>query len=310
MSAPLNAKNYLNGIFYVINTALTFGVGVLGSFGATSNGDLSDKYITIITPAGRAFSIWSVIFTFQLIFAVVQFLPKYRSSALVQDGVSYWYVLTCATQAAWSVAFGFEQIILSFVLIVLIWLTLVAIVFFQYFVAKKQQPNNTLVEFWLLRFPFALHCGWLTCASVLNASVVIVYINSDTSTLQLATGIVSLAYLHAVAVWVTLALDRPNFTIAGVIAWASYFINDQLGKPLEAIEERFSETIITSVKNASFAVSILVIGQIVVRSILLTGVTKVCSGLIEKTEEKSSREESGTEYKNMNKSEELYEVTA
>jgi len=275
-TAPLNVKNYLNGVFYVINTIVTFGIGVFGWFGAQSNTELSAKYITLVTPKGTAFSIWSVIFLFQAIFVVLQFLPKFRATAQVQEGVWYWYVITCVMQVAWTLSFGFEQITLSLAFMVLLWLSLVAIVFFQYYVAKKQQPNNTLLEFWLLRFPFAIHCGWITCASVVNVNVVAVRYAPEDAVLQLAMGIVSLAYLHAVSVWVCLALDRPNFTIAIVIAWAIGFVSDQLNTPFDLIKERFSETIIGSVGWASLAVVFIIGIQVAVRLVLMTGVTDIC----------------------------------
>jgi len=275
-AASLNVLNYANAVSYVINVLITFGVGTLGWFGAQTNTELSAKYITLVTPKGTAFSIWAVIFLFQLIFTVVQFLPQFRASALVQDGVSYWYIGTCITQAAWTLAFSFEQITLSLVFIILIWLSLVAIVFFQYYIAKKQQPDNTLLEFWLLRFPFALHCGWLTCATGLNFNVLAVSYYPDDATLQLAMGIVTLAVLYAVAVWVIFALDRPNFTIALVIAWATDFISNQLSDPFDLIKERFTTIIINSVLRASLAVAIGIAIMVAVRLILLTGVTKFC----------------------------------
>mmetsp|Transcript_726 Transcript_726/g.859 ORF Transcript_726/g.859 Transcript_726/m.859 type:complete len:126 (-) Transcript_726:98-475(-) len=89
-------------------------------------------------------------------------------------------------------------------------------------------------------------------------------------------GIVTLAVLYAVAVWVIFALDRPNFTIALVIAWATDFISNQLGDPFDLIKERFTTIIINSVLRASLAVAIGIAIMVAVRLILLTGVTKFC----------------------------------
>lgn len=261
----LNWKNYGNVLFFILNCVITFGIGNFGWFGASTNGDLSDKYQTLITPAGSAFSIWGVIFIFQGIFVAYQLLPSIRSKPMVQDGVSYWYMLACLFQCAWTPAFGFEYITAALVFIVLIWLSLVGLVYSQYNVTNG---DNTLLEFWLLRFPFAIHCGWLTAASVLNVNVLAVRLELSAE-IQLAMGIVSLAYLHAVSVWVVFGFAEPNYTIAGVLAWANGWISNDLSNPTEAITERFGELVVDSVQLASLAVSFIIVGQVVFRVLLL-----------------------------------------
>lgn len=184
---------------------------------------------------------------------------------MVQDGVSYWYILICLFQSCWTPAFGFEYIAVALVFIVLIWLALVALVYSQYNVTNG---DNNLIEFWLLRFPFAVHCGWLTAASVLNVNVLGVKLEWSAE-VQLAVGIVSLAYLHAVSVWAVFGFAKPNYTIAGVLCWANYWISNELNNPREGIIERFPEVVIDAVQLASLAVSIIIAGQVVVRVFLL-----------------------------------------
>merc|ERR1712232_109401 len=179
-------------------------------------------------PSGSAFSIWGVIFIFQGIFAVYQLLPSVRAKPMVQEGVSYWYILTCLFQCCWTPCFGFEQITLALVFIILI---CVALVYQQY---NVKDADRTLLEYWLLRFPFALQCGWLTAASVLNVNVLAVKLEASPD-VQLTMGIVSLAYLHAVSVWVVFGFARPNFPIAGVLAWANGWISNKLQTPLSMI---------------------------------------------------------------------------
>merc|ERR1712232_2658 len=153
----------------------------------------------------------------------------------------------------------------ALVFIILIWLSLVALVYQQY---NVKDADRTLLEYWLLRFPFALHCGWLTAASVLNVNVLAVKLEASPD-VQLTMGIVSLAYLHAVSVWVVFGFARPNFPIAGVLAWATGWISNKLQTPLSMITEQFPEVVISSVQGAAFAVSMIIVGQVVVRTVLL-----------------------------------------
>ena len=46
----------MTALSYVVNLVVVFGVGNLGWFGLPSNAVLSQKYPTIITPSGWAFS--------------------------------------------------------------------------------------------------------------------------------------------------------------------------------------------------------------------------------------------------------------
>merc|ERR1719367_2692674 len=174
----LNLLNYLNVVCFAINVIFVFGVGTYGWFGTGNNTELSEKYQTIITPKGTAFSIWGVIYLFQALFTVVQLMPMFRSKPMVQEGVGYWYCATCIIQACWQVVFGFEEVAVALVLIILIWLSLVGIVYKQYYV---KDADKNLAEYWLLKFPFAIHCGWITAASVLNVNVLAVKLEESPS---------------------------------------------------------------------------------------------------------------------------------
>jgi hypothetical protein len=223
-----------------------------------------------VTPKSTAFAIWGIIFTFQAIFVILQLLPRYRGEAIVQQGVGFWYLATCVTQVGWTFAFAYEQILLSLVCIILVWLSLVGLVYSQNYTASE----GSLVEFWLFRFPFSIHCGWLTAASTVNVSLLLVDQNVS-APIQLAVGIVSLAYLHAVSVWVVFGVKRANYTIAAVLAWASVWIYAELQEPKDSIVERFCEDTISGVSYAAAAVSILILAQIVVR-IIMSSAKKLC----------------------------------
>jgi len=200
------------------------------------------------------------IFIAQGAFAVAQLFPRFRDEKMVVEGVSYYYILTCIFQCCWTIAFGFEVIWLSLVFMISIWSSLAYTLYSQYYT----ESNGSLVEFWLLRFPFAIHCGWLTAASALNVNVVVVDIGPPAD-IQLACGIISLAVLHAISVWVVFGLQKPNYTIAGVLAWANYFISVELQEPRDQIVERFSFDARSGVRYAAVAVSCIIILQIAIR---------------------------------------------
>ena len=261
----INFKNILNVLAYGANIALTYGVGTAGWLGTPDNGELSDKYQTLVTPNSRAFSIWAVIFVFQAIFAIVQLLPRFRGTDMVQKGVGLWYCLVCAFQIGWTFTFAYEIIQASLVCMLLLWLSLMGLLYSQYYT----ESDGTLWEFWLLRFPFAIHGGWITAASALNVNVQVVSMTQPAD-VQLAVSIVSLAVLHAISVWVLFNIPRPNWTIACVLSWAFGWIYYELQNPNDLITSTFVPDIINAVAYAAFAVGVAIIpAQILTRVFLL-----------------------------------------
>mmetsp|Transcript_10882 Transcript_10882/g.17218 ORF Transcript_10882/g.17218 Transcript_10882/m.17218 type:complete len:315 (-) Transcript_10882:328-1272(-) len=261
---PLNSKNYLNLIAFALNITLVYGIGNGGWVGTPTNGELSDKYQTLVTPKSTAFTIWAVIYLAQAAFAVLQFLPRFRAHAMVQDGLSYWYAVAVAMQIGWTFAFAFEVIPLSLTFMLLIWISLMTILYRQYYT----KSDGSFLEFWVLRFPFAIHAGWITAASALNVNVQVVSMDTPAD-VQLAVAIVSLAVLHAISVWVVFYIPRPNWTIACVLSWAFGWIYNELGEPLELITNSFSADTINGVRYAAISVVCVIGIQMVVRLGLL-----------------------------------------
>lgn len=289
-SPRLNYKNYGNIIFFVLNTLFTYGVGQAGWLGTPDNGELSRKYQTIITPKSTAFAIWAVIFTFQGIFAILQLMPSYRGRPMVQEGVSFWYMLVCFWQVGWTFAFAFEVIPLSLVFMLLLWISLMGLIISQYYV--KLDPHTSgcsskgLREFWFLRFPFSVHGGWITAATALNISVVAVDSGSTAAT-QLAVGIVSLAVLHALSVWHLFGYKRPNYTISIVLMWANGWIYGELQEPQQLVLDTFDQSVISGVAYAAFSVSMVIMIQLILRVAFLIYNYAIGQSYLQEKEEES-----------------------
>ena len=195
-------------------------------------------------------------------------------------------------QIFWTIAFAYEVIWLSFIFMALIWTCLLGIVYRQHFIVIKQHQFDTLLrkkEFWMLRFPFEIHCGWITAASFLNLNVL--FVSYDAAVyVQLAVGIVSLAVLHAISVWVLLGIrSKPKYTIAAVLAWASFWIYMELQDPKDSIVERFGDKdgiIVPGVSLAAFIVACTIIVQIMFRMFFdLLGIGMVYSDVVQDSEE-------------------------
>ncbi|QDK77233.1 tryptophan-rich sensory protein [Spirosoma sp. KCTC 42546] len=168
-------------VFSVISLIVMNYLSNVGAFGGKTNKEISDKYHTLITPAGYAFSIWGIIFLGLLAFAVYQGLGTQRTNPRFR-AIGWWVVLNGFCNAIWSPLFNNEQIGIALVVILVMLFSLLIIE--QRLLEKKHVPivaidqNATLpesttssAETWLARVPFSIYFGWLTVATILNVTV-------------------------------------------------------------------------------------------------------------------------------------------
>lgn len=173
-------------VFSIVSLIVMNYLSNTGAFGGRTNAEISNKYHTLITPAGYAFSIWGIIFLGLLAFAVYQALPAQRTNPRFRD-VGWWVVLNAFCNAIWSPLFNNELIGIALVVILVMLFSLVIIE--QRLLERRGQagqhmpiiatdPDATLPEsatspaqMWLARIPFSIYFGWLTVATILNVTV-------------------------------------------------------------------------------------------------------------------------------------------
>mmetsp|Transcript_77964 Transcript_77964/g.226181 ORF Transcript_77964/g.226181 Transcript_77964/m.226181 type:complete len:441 (+) Transcript_77964:85-1407(+) len=217
----LGWRNWSALIAYVLNLGITY-VSITGVFGET-NSDLSSKYQTLVTPASWAFSIWGLIFTGEATAIFALMLPRYRASLTVRVSVPWWLAV-CVFQCGWTLAFAQEVIWLSVVFMLLLLASLAGMAL------SVDRVSMTSDEYWLLRAPFAVHLGWILCASAVNVNVMADASKAAPATL-LGMAILSFAAVLLVAALFALLVWRPEPFVGLVAAWALAAINSELGHP-------------------------------------------------------------------------------
>lgn len=248
VNTSINRFNILNLLFYIINSIATYCVQ-FGWVDLPDNGDLSDKYQTIITPWGLSFSIWGLIFTWQLFWVIWQFLPSQRNN----EGVIrawYYYPIFTVFQAGWTFSFANEIMWLSLVCMYGILTALVSASM------SLQKYKKSWKGYLIWQFPFSLQTGWIMCASVLNTNVLPVFYGAAADT-RIIVASVSLAVLIVTA-FTWLSSYPVDFAIPCVILWALGGVYAELNDPLPSIPELFSTRQIEGVQTAVLAGMILV----------------------------------------------------
>ncbi|MNI36228.1 hypothetical protein D3C73_902710 [compost metagenome] len=142
-------------------------LSVVLPLGGNSTGEISDRYHTYITPAGYAFSIWSLIYLLLAGFVIYQL----RSSGGARDSVrsiGIWFVLSCIFNMSWLFLWHYLYIELSLAAMVLMLISLIVI-----YRKTRAFDRPTTGEQWLVRLPFSIYLGWISVATIVNVSIVL-----------------------------------------------------------------------------------------------------------------------------------------
>ncbi len=180
-----------------------------GTLGGIDTGAVSDKYATRITPAGYAFAIWSLIYLGLIVFSIYQVLP---SNTEKFRGLRRAYIFSCLANCAWLYFWHQEMIVICLFVILALLGTLA-------FINSKLQNTENYTEFWLVKFPFGLYFGWVTAATILNATIALVYLNVQVSD-SAAAILGAILILVAATLGVIIRWKLTNYFYPLAIAWA------------------------------------------------------------------------------------------
>jgi hypothetical protein len=256
---------------YIVNLVLTY-LSNTGAYGST-NAQVSDKYQTMITPPGYAFSIWALIFVWEGVSCVAQCLPRYRDNAnpFNRDAAVFGWAITCVGQGCWSIAFAQSQMALSLAILIVCWLGLLTTVLVVGQSVRELCPNNHPARFvwpewtwpsalsWALFVaPFSLHCGWLTVATCLNGSLLAV---SECSSLASQLSLAVLTIVFCTVMVVVLSVERRNTVYAAAVSWAFLSLRDRdMSKPICTAED--AHLLISSSVNDFITTVAVVLGSV------------------------------------------------
>ncbi|WP_150272141.1 tryptophan-rich sensory protein [Paenibacillus tepidiphilus] len=161
-----NPYKWWNLLFYLGVIAVNV-LSVTLPLGGRTTGEISDRYHTYFTPAGYAFSIWSLIYVLLAGFVIYQFRTVTGSRDSVRS-IGFWFVLSCVFNMGWLILWHYLYIELSLALMILLLISLIVI-----YRKTRAIPNPTTGEKWLLQLPFSIYLGWISVATIVNVSIVL-----------------------------------------------------------------------------------------------------------------------------------------
>ncbi len=176
-----------------------------------TTGDVSYKYPNLFQPTGLTFSIWGIIYLLLFAYVVFQFTTIGKPMSVELRAlflkVNVLFAISSLFNALWLLAWHYDKIVLSTVIMILLLITLVLI--------SKITPalGN------LTRTSFSVYFGWITIATIANVTIMLVKLGVPSfsqSSVLLTVGILVVGLILA-SLWIYLEKD---IAYGLVILWA------------------------------------------------------------------------------------------
>lgn len=224
-----------NGLRQIVNiaalvvTLIANGLATTGQMGGRPTAEIANSLPILFVPANYVFSIWGLIYTLLIGFVVYQALPSQRTNPILQK-IGWLFVVSCVGNFTWLLMFQYSLFPLSMVAMVVLLGTLITI-YTRLGVGQVAVSNR---ERWLVHIPFSVYLGWITVATVANASYVLYDAGWDGFGIS---GAVWATIMLVVAGGISLAMiyQRRDVAYTAVLLWALFgIVNKQAETPLVA----------------------------------------------------------------------------
>jgi len=158
-------------VTFILMIVVNFLANTIPINGQTT-GEVTYSYPNLFAPAGITFAIWGLIylllagFTLYLVGFFQGDLNTIKADLLNKIGIAFSISSIC--NSAWIFSWHYHKIPLSMLLMVLI---LVCLIFINYIVRNEKLTER---EKFFIRLPFSVYFGWITVATIANATTLLV----------------------------------------------------------------------------------------------------------------------------------------
>ena len=179
-----------------------------------STNEISDRYDTLFAPIGFTFSIWGVIYLLLGIYTVFQLVAD---NSVIRT-INPWFIASNVLNGTWIIAWHYDVIWGSLLIIVALLISLIVIN--KATTAIRADWGNTVA----VRLPFAVYFGWVTVATVANASAFFVSLGWRGGAILSAEGWMITILLVATAIGISVTLVNSSMAYGLVFVWAYWGI--------------------------------------------------------------------------------------
>jgi hypothetical protein len=204
----------VNVVAFAVTVLINGLAGSTTLIGGQNTAQVSDRYPTLITPAGYVFAIWGVIYTLLGLFVVYQALPGERGKAY-HDRIGGFFALSGLVNAVWLFLWQYELLGASVVLMGLLLVSLITI-YVRLDVGNARVP---LREWLAVHVPFSVYLGWITIATIANVASTLVSVSWNGFGVAPDTW-ATLITIVALTIALLVLATRRDVAYGSVIIWA------------------------------------------------------------------------------------------
>ena len=168
-------KNHIVRQFFVIFTTI-FTLVMNGAANAIplngrGTGEISDSFKVLFVPAGYVFAIWGVIYIGLIAYTIYHSLPSQRNNPLLIK-TGWLVVLSNLANGSWIYFWHYGYYAITLVIMIILLVSLLLI----YLRLNIGKTLFSRADKWLISIPFSLYLGWITVATIANATALLSYI--------------------------------------------------------------------------------------------------------------------------------------
>ncbi len=210
-------RNTLRQAITVVGVVATITVNVLANalpLNGKNTGAISDQFPIYFVPAGYVFAIWGVIYLGLIAFAVYQALPAQAANPRLA-AIGNAFALASVANIAWIFTWHYEVFPLTLVVMLILLASLIT-VYLRLGIGRFRVPAG---ERWAVHVPFSIYLGWITVATVANASQLLYFLGwTGGGIAPQMWAVIMLGVAMVLAV--LMALTRRDVAYLLVLVWA------------------------------------------------------------------------------------------
>jgi len=186
-------------------------------FNGMNTGQVSDAYPNLFAPTGLTFAIWGIIYLLLACYTVYQlgFLQKDKNTIKsdLLNKVGILFSISSLANMIWIFSWHYRILPLSMLLMLVILLCLIFIV------TLIKREKLTFTEKILVRIPFSIYFGWITVATIANATALLVSLNWNRFGIS-EQGWTILILIVGILISIITTLKNKDVAYGIVILWA------------------------------------------------------------------------------------------
>ena len=163
--------------FQIVNVLLvvvTIVINILANalpLNGLNTGEISDRFDVLFVPAGYVFSIWGLIYIGLIAFAIFQALPAQRDNSRI-EAITPAFIAASLGNIVWLFLWHYEKFTLTIFAMLVLLVSLIAI-----YQTLRQGKKPSKAEWWCLFLPFSIYLGWVSVATIANATQWLYFLN-------------------------------------------------------------------------------------------------------------------------------------